>query len=287
MSDLLSLFDELDKVADEPKILKPPFGYPGGKSKSIKHILPNLPYRNTYVEPFGGSAAVILSRHKSNLEVFNDRYAGVVAFYRCIRSKDKTDALIERLEQTLFAREEWVWCYNTWLHCSDDVERAARWYYMHVYSFGQIGRNFGRATKSKGTPAGKIFNRLPEFHDLHLRFRNTQVENLDWYKCLLDYDSPETVFYLDPPYLDSHKGAYKHEMSLPHHEKLLTTIFELDGFVAISSYSNPLYNNQPWDNVISWETNVTLDPMGDIQGNRKEGIVVDRAKATEMLYIKE
>lgn len=272
----------------EEPILRAPFGYPGGKSRSIANIMPLLPYRRIYVEPFGGSGAVILARRPSPVEVFNDRYAGVVAFYRVLRDHAKMRALCDRLQLTVHAREEWLYAKETWENCSDDVERAALWYYMTQYSFASIGRNFGRATTSSSL-AGKIQNKLPLFHAIHNRFKNIQVENQDWRHCIRDYDNEEAVFYLDPPYLAVHEGAYTHTMTHDDHRELLATVFNMKSFVAMSGYSNPLYEEQSWDSRHEWESHVSLTPAGDIKGNCKEHLaaVTKREKATEVLWIKE
>lgn len=285
MSLLDLLMEDLD---DEAPIIRAPFGYPGGKFRSVRQILPHLPYRRIYVEPFGGSAAVILARRPSKVEVFNDRYAGVVAFYRVVRDPVKLRALCSRLELTIHAREEWLYAKETWENCADDVERAALWYYMTVYSFGQLGRNFGRATASS-VIAGKIQNKLKGFQTIHERFRHIQVENQDWRQCLTDYDHEEAVFYLDPPYLAVHEGAYTHTMTHDDHRELLDTVMSMKAFVAMSGYSNPLYEEQDWDNRYEWEAHVSLTPAGDIKGNRKEHLVsvTKREKAAEVLWIKE
>ena len=282
----MSLLDTLFELEEEDKIIRAPFPYPGGKSRSIGNILPRLPYRGIYVEPFGGSAAVLLSRRKSKFEVFNDRYAGVVAFYRVMRSESKMRALCERLELTVHAREEWAWAKETWQNVEDDVERAALWYYLVSYSFASLGRNFGRSTTTSPL-AGKIRRRLEAFPLIHERLCNVQIENQDWRQCLADYDNDDTVFYLDPPYLAVNMGAYKHEMSHDDHRRLLDTVMSLRGFVALSGYSNPLYEAYDWDNRHEWDAYVSMTPSGDIKGNYKEGIETKREKATEVLWIKE
>ena len=290
--DLESIFDDLERMT-EPKskdvIVRAPFNYPGGKSKSIKHILPHLPYRGGYVEPFGGSAAVLLARNTSRLEVFNDRYAGVVAFYRCIRDKNKMEALCTRLDLTIHSREEFVWCKQTWENVEDDVERAARWYYTIQYSFAGLGRNFGRSTSTKSVMSGKLRNRIPEFFSIHERIKRVQIENQDWYDCLKDFDDPDTVFYLDPPYLDASAGIYKHEMTRSDHQSLLDTVFSLDGFVAVSGYSNPLYEEQDWDDRFEWDSFVSIQSIGGGEGNKKSQMthLEKRETAKEILWIKE
>lgn len=289
--DLLSIFDDLERQTSKPSkdtIIRAPFGYPGGKSRSVYQILPKLPYRRCYVEPFGGSAAILLARQPSPLEVYNDRYAGVVAFYRCLRDAKKLEQLIDWLEHTVHSREDFVWCKETWKNVRDDVERAGRWYYMSMYSFGSLGRNWGRTTSGRGSMAGKIRNKLKLFPTIHKRFRNVQVENQDFRAILRDYDSPETVFYLDPPYLDANRGTYKNEMSRADHQELMEIIFKLEGFVALSGYANPFYENHPWSETYSWDSYVSIQSLGG-DGNQKDNLrhVEERGSAEEVLFIKE
>jgi len=293
MTDLFEMFEDLDRQTEpegskDAQIVRAPFGYPGGKTKSIDNILPHLPYKDRYVEPFGGSGAVLLARHKSKLEVLNDKYLGVVAFYRCLRDPKKYDRLVEFLELTIHSREEFVDFKNQWENTYDDVERAAKWYYMLNYSFSSLGRNFGRATSHKGIIAGKIRNKLKLFPAIHDRLMRVQIENQDWYDCVRDYDHKDTVFYLDPPYVDTYDGTFIHEMPRNEHLKLLETVFDCKGFVAVSGYSNPVYENQSWDRRYSWESFVTIESCVH-KGNNKECLEgkSKRQYAEEVLWIKE
>jgi DNA adenine methylase len=289
---LLEHFDDLDRHDDQKTrdvILRAPFGYPGGKSRSVEKLLTLIPYRKAYIEPFGGSAALMLARTPSPLEVFNDRYGGVVAFYRCLRHPKKYSELVRRLQLCVHSREEFVWCRDTWENVEDDVERAARWYYMTIYSFGSLGRNFGRSTRDRGQMAGKHIKAIEKFHDLHVRLSRVQVENQDWLDCIRDYDASGTVFYMDPPYIDVYPGTYKHEMSPEEHTKLLETIFSMRGFVALSAYDNDFYKNRGWDDVITWEVYTSTASQSYASGSKKEHLagLEKRGKAKEALFIKE
>jgi len=286
VADLLNLFNELDETPKKrSEYLKAPFGYIGGKSKSLPKILPHLPYRNAYVEPFGGSGAILLARSPSKLEVFNDRYSGVTDFYRCLKLDWKR--LIERLTPMLHSREEFYWSRETWENCEDRVERAARWYYMQQMSFANKGCVYARGTNPKGkTTFGTRFqNHIKDFHNIHNRIINVQIENLDWSDCIRTFDHHDAVFYLDPPYLIAHGGTYKHDMPLTDHQELISTIKTMKSFVALSGYDNDLYNSVNWDNKIQWEALVSVDPIGaEGHGRSVDGT---RFKTLETLWIKE
>jgi DNA adenine methylase len=270
-------------------VVRAPFGYPGGKSRSVNHILPHLPQRDVYIEPFGGSGAVLLARQPSKLEVLNDRYSGVTSFYRVIRDPRLLDQFCERVELAVHSREEFVWCKETWKNVDDHVERAARWFYMIQYSFSQLGRNFGRSTSAKSIVSGKMRNRIKEFPFIHQRLHRVQVENQDWYDCMIDYDSPGTVFYVDPPYVDASPGIYEHELTPEQHRALIDTIFRMKGFVAVSGYANPLYDSQPWDHRHTWKSFVSMQSLAHTEGNNKAHMagIDKRGHADEMLWIKE
>ncbi len=283
----MGLFDDLDMVSNQKSkdadILRAPFGYPGGKSRSIKNILPHLPYREKYIEPFGGSGAVLLARKPSKLEVFNDRYAGVVAFYQCLRDPILFQKLLDWLDLTVHAREEFIFC-KEW-KVDDPIERAGRWYYMVQSSFGSIGRNWGRQTK-RSSMAGKIRRKLAIFPQIHERFLNVQVENQDWEDCLRDYDSKDAVIYCDPPYVDVYRGTYKNEMTIERHRDFVKRIFTLDAHVVVSGYSNPLYEENDWDNRFEWKAFVSIQSIVPSEGNKKS-THDKRGHATEVLWIKE
>lgn len=293
MADLTNLFNELDRQSYEEEdekshevTIRAPFGYPGGKSKIAAMIINRLPYRNKYIEPFGGSGAILLARKPSCLEVLNDRYAGIVAFYRCLKYPEKYKALIDYLELTVHSREDFVDAKQSWCEEKDDVVRAAKWYYMINYSFGSLGRNFGRSTNARGLMSGKIRNKLKLFPYIHERLKKVQIENQDWATCIKDYDSRDTVFYLDPPYVDVYQGTFVHEISKDQHYKMLDIIFQLKGFVALSGYSNPLYEDQSWDNRFEFPSFVSINSCTAVKNNYRK-CLTKREPVQEVLWIKE
>lgn len=268
-------------------VIRAPFPWHGGKSRHLQKILPHLPERKGYCEPFGGSAAIMLARKPSSLEVYNDRHGGVTCFYKVIRNQSLLRQFMDRMELAVHSREEFNFCKDTWQSVTDDVERAARWYYSQLYSFGAQGRNFGRSVSVDGPIyAGKLRGKIPGFEAIHERFRHVQVENLDWEQCVDDYDDSEMVFYIDPPYIDTYDAYSGFNFNDADHIKLLGKVFHLNGFVAISMYESTLYENFPWDKVIRWEQTVYTESVKASENANKED-KPERDTRTEVLYIKE
>lgn len=58
------------------------------------------------------------------------------------------------------------------------------------------------------------------------------------------YDSPETLFYLDPPHPHETRGKdrYPHEMTCQDHEDLAQAVSEIKGVALVSGYACELYD---------------------------------------------
>ena len=192
--------------------------------------------------------------------------------------------MMDWLNLTVHSREEFMLSRDTWKDVRDPVERAARWYYMHQYSFSKLERNFGRATSSNARIAGLVRDKLKHFPEIHDRYKYVQIENQDWHQLMLDYDSPTMVWYCDPDYPGTDPAIYKHRID---HHHFLKTVFELEGFVAVSGYSHPLYEQQNWDERYEWESFVSIQSLAYTGTKEKREGIEERGKAKEVLWIKE
>lgn len=282
---LMSIFEELDNDGTHEIRLQPPFRYPGSKSRMLDSILPHIPYARGYVEPFGGSGAVLFSRRPSKLEVFNDIDSGIVNFYRCMRDPALFERLCDLLELTIHSREQWVEAKERFDKEDDSVMRAFYWYYKTMYSFGALGRNFGRATAPSAN-IGKIYERIPDFPAIHYRLRNVQIECQDWHKILDDFDNEDTVFYIDPPYVECDTSVYKSILTRQQHADLIDHVFSLRGQAVVSGYANPIYDGQNWDDVITFDAFVAVAPTKNSAANHKDGITGERSSVKERLWIR-
>jgi len=249
-----------------------------------------LPHRKIFVDVFGGSASVLLNRPISKLEVYNDLNSDVVNFYRVLRHNPKE--LIQRLEFTIHSREEWDFCKKTLTMTPDEtlddpIERAARWYYLIQYSFLGGGRHFARIVTVSSAVAGTLNTKLPRFWAIHNRIQRVQFENCHWEEILFDFDSKDTVFYLDPPYYGVDQSAYKCKMrSELEHRQLLKSIYDLKGFVALSGYENNLYAeyNDMWTNIYYFNRKDRASPRGEYSHIR-EGKQGARQVKREVLWV--
>lgn len=194
------MFNEEQNEPELPKV-RPVIGWPGGKTRMLKDILPLIPEHIVYAEVFGGGLAVFLARPPSEVEVINDINGELVSFYRCC--KFHLESLLDELDLVLNSRQE----LRDYLQQPGltDIQRAARWFIRNKISFGGMGRDFA---VSKARPMGSRSQRLLAIRALNRRLDKTAIENVSWEKCLDLYDSPQTFWFLDPPYLDAGGSAY-------------------------------------------------------------------------------
>lgn len=222
------------------------FGWYGGKFSHLDWLLPLLPPATHFCDVFGGSAAVLLNRAPSPVETYNDLHSEVVTFFRVLR--DQKDALTEAIGLTPFSREELALACQRDTDLSD-LERARRFFVCArqvrtgLAQTASAGRWAHCKLTSRAGMAGAVSRWLGSVEDLPLiaqRLLRVQIENAPALETIARYDSPETLFYCDPPYPHDSRGdknAYAHEMSDAEHRALAQTLHGVQGKVAVSGYS--------------------------------------------------
>jgi DNA adenine methylase len=229
------------------KPTRPALRWHGGKWRLAPWIIAQFPPHRIYVEPFGGAMSVLLRKQRSYAEVYNDLDGRVVSFFRVLRDEAKSARLVELLELTPFAREEFD---DTMERHPDDVEDARRFAARSFMGFGSNAHN--RATgfransdRSGTTPAHDWANYPEALRRVIARLRGVVIENKDAKAVMSQHDGTQTLHYVDPPYVFSTRSDltkdYAHEMSDAEHIVLLHFLNSLKGDVVLSGYPSPLY----------------------------------------------
>ncbi len=243
----------LDQVLESNNIKKKKqknliaFGWYGGKYSHLDWLPPLLPQTKHFCEPFGGSAAVLINRIPSPIETYNDLDGEVVNFFQVLR--EKKDELIEKIGLTPFSYEEYVRAIEGKGNPNlADVERARLFYVRARQSRTGLAQSATQGRwahcrlTSRAEMAGAVSRWLGAIEDLSLiaqRMLRVQIENRPAIDVVKRYDSPQTLFYCDPPYPHECRGdsnAYGFEMADSDHNELSKALHSVKGKVAISSY---------------------------------------------------
>ena len=250
-------------------------------------IISHFPRHTVYVEPFCGAANVLLRKRPSRVEVLNDLYGRVVSCFRVLRDPEQAKRLQELLRLTPCSEEEYLSCREA---SNDPVEDARRLIVLGHQGHGSTGASGGKLTgwrrgvrphgPTSAREWGSLWEHVLEWAD---RLRGVYLENDDAIKVIERWDGPETLFYVDPPYMQSTRtsgpNGYAYEMTDEQHLKLIDCLRQVSGAVVLSGYRNSLYD----DNLCDWHTvsrNVVVD-----RGAQRTEVLWLNAKAVAKRYL--
>jgi DNA adenine methylase len=234
------------------------FGWYGGKFSHLDWLLPLLPAAHHYCEPFAGSGAVLLNRAPAAVETYNDIDGEVVNFFRVLR--DDTEILARQIALTPFSREEFYYAVSESGRTLTDLERARQFFVRArqartgLAQTATLGRWANCKNTSRSGMSGVIsrwLGGIEGLDDIGARLLRVQIENRPAIDLMRLYDSPNTLFYCDPPYIHSTRGdtkAYGFEMDEEQHHDLAAALNRLQGKAAISGYRCALMDRlyQDW-----------------------------------------
>ena len=239
----------------------------GGKHYLTKLLLQLIPPHEVYCEPFAGGAALFWAKDPSPLEILNDIDFRIVAFYRCLRDERLWQRLQELCELTPYSRAEFYSVREKLKRhlgnprsldeFNDDelLELAWAFYVFNRQSFSAAIANpawsFPKA--NKGVTLRAFRNTIAEFERFHLRLRNVVIECDDAINVIKRYDTPNTFFFVDPPYLPETLNTpknYLFQMTSDQHRELLEALRQAKGKVLITHPKCPLYDEMLSDWVV-------------------------------------
>jgi DNA adenine methylase len=186
--------------------LKSPIKWVGGKSKLVDKLMPLFPEHKGYVEVFGGSAIMLLSKKPSKWEILNDFDSNLMNFWSVVQNAH--EQFIKSFEWELVSRERFDYYKAKYKNndFDDAIERAKAFYYMVKAGFGADMKNpiFGAAKDKSRLRLNDIEEDIKEAHE---RLKTVTVENKSFEDIFKIYDDKDTFFYLDSPYRNTKQYA--------------------------------------------------------------------------------
>lgn len=227
------------------------FGWYGGKFSHLDFLIPLIPDNAThFCDVFGGSAAVLLNLKPYPVETYNDLDSELVNFFQTLRNQGSK--LIKAIGLTPFSREELVRACTPEKNLTR-LERARRFYIRArqtrtgLAQTSSEGRWAHCVLTSRAGMAGAVSRWLGSIEglpEITQRLQRVQIENAPALEVIQRYDTPETVFYLDPPYVHAARGdaaAYGFEMTDQDHIELASVLNRIRGRAVLSGYRSDLY----------------------------------------------
>jgi len=250
--------------------------YIGGKSRiAPKLIIPNIPTDiEEFVEVFGGMFWTFFSmdlKQFPNLKkvVYNDFNPLNYNLFKCIQNPTELLGAINSIDCQKFGveitpplyKEQFI-RFQAEIFAENfsvepgDYDVAAK----YVYILTQVFSGSKPETSSFIDLKGKYKSKYLTFRDKLLKpdwiehfLKITHVENMDFADVIEKYDSPNTYFYVDPPYWKTENYYSNHDFDRQDHERLSKSLISMEGKFSLSYYDFPLLSEWFPKDAYTWK----------------------------------
>lgn len=207
-----------------------------------------------YVEVFGGGGSVLLNKERSVREVLNDANGNLINLYRVVR--EHPDELKDRLLYVMHNREDFKIAQRRLEEAtgrcfpvlpqqdgnssdsqgklaekkpevSSPVLRAADFYQVVRQSYAGNGKQFSAVARS-------MWAGFPTIDRVAGRLQGVTLEIEDFETIFQRYDSPNTHFYLDPPYFFTEDYYPGNIFQRKDHARLAAILLNAEGLWLLS-----------------------------------------------------
>lgn len=211
--------------------IRPPFKITGGKFYLCPWVIEAFPanYRElTYVEPYAGSASVLINKDPSPMEVLNDLDDKTIQIFRALR--DEPHEFIQRLSNLKYS--------------ADTLKKALRRTAYEDYLDQAVNEFVIRRMSRKGVFAGDRkadlnawISTLELLPKTATRLKPIHIFNKKAVDIVKTFNSANALVYCDPPPV-----GLSPEMDNDGHIELSKALHAFWGKVVITGVPSPLYN---------------------------------------------
>lgn len=271
--------------------MKPLISYYGGKQRIASKILKYFPPHSVYVEPFAGGAALLFAKpvlpvgdNNHYIECLNDTSDLLINLYR-VAVKYPVD-LNREIQATLYSQSDYRRAIAICKNPDGYTELQKAWaYYLSINtSFAhKLSAGWGTAaTRSHSYPFLRNKINLPDTLE---RLKNVHVSCEDVIRCISRWDSPQTLFYCDPPYPNTCQGHYD-GYTLDDWQNLCSTLDNIQGSYVLSNYPQPI-EPQSAQQRVEIQAVMSASGVDRVGVDRSKGCTTrtEEIKRTEVLWI--
>jgi len=228
-------------------LIKSPVSRIGGKAMLTGWLSQHMPGHVCYAEIFAGAGHMLFSKRPALVEVLNDADSSLINFFEVLKADTKREKLVQTLEYMPYSRALWQDIRYRWKagdYPQDEIKKAAEWFYLNRSTFGgdMLSGGFALPSTTGRNPAQSFCTAIDSFEHVASRLRGVTIECLDYADCIERYDSEDTLFLCDPPYISA-EGYYGDTFTENSHLRLAELLHCVKGKVMLSHYQNSLYDD--------------------------------------------
>jgi DNA adenine methylase len=213
------------------KKFRSPLKTHGGKHYLAPELIPLFPSTKVIVDVFGGGANIIGNVDPVYDRVYNELNPLTYKFWHDLKFGTlKTD--YEYCEAVFLAHRDTSALVRT---------RMSR---------GGLGKAFAKSERLRGGEPGDLHawrTAITSIPTIRTLFQSITLLNEDAFTLIPKINDPDTLLYLDPPYLPSSRvspQAYDYELTTEQHDNLLSLAIASKCRIAISGYHSNLYDSR-------------------------------------------
>ena len=214
-----------------------------------------MPPHLHYCEPYAGGLSVLLAKDpEGHSEAVNDLDGDLMNFWRVLKSGEAFDMFVRDCEATPFSEESWRdpggYCLGK--DTDDCVACAVAFFVKCRQSLAGRGKMFSplsttRTRRGMNEQCSAWLSAVEGLPTVHARLKRVAITCRSAIDVIRQQDGPNTLFYLDPPYMHETRAktsteVYGFEMTAEDHETLLETLEGISGKFILSGYMSRLYN---------------------------------------------
>lgn len=205
---------------ESKKSLPPPFCRQGNKYPIRNVIIPLIPPHKRYVELFAGSGAIFYSKEKAEQNILNDLDKKTISNFRLLQNAPLDPAKYAHAPKNLTAIKHF---YD---HHGDSI--ADRLILEKIRTCNGYSGKPVTSSKQIYQERGidRVLKLLGEYKE---KLKGVKYENKDYEAVVKKYDSPDTFFFIDPPYENTSKDFGYAQSSEFDFERLKEVLSKIKG----------------------------------------------------------
>lgn len=223
-------------MSDNTKYLRPVIGRQGNKYSLLKQIETVTPEHTKFVEPFAGSGVVWLNKEPADVNILNDLDKSIKTRFSLIKNAP-TD--ITKYKHFDTDEQAQVFYNKTPTTAADKL--------LHFRTQQMGGFNNIPLVNDKVVRKVNISNGIIQsIIQTKQLLKHTKILNQDYVSVIKKYDSPNTFFFVDPPYKgSSSKGfGYAEADGKFDYDRLFNTLDNIKGMFLLTINDLPEFRKQ-------------------------------------------
>jgi DNA adenine methylase len=228
-------------MSDNTKYLRPVIGRQGNKFSLLKQIESVTPEHTKFVEPFAGSGVVWLNKEPVDVNILNDLDKSIKTRFSLIK---KAPSDITQYKHFKNEQEAQLFYNKT---PTNNADKLSHFKITQSGGFGAQPLSTNKKIYSSGT-----YN-IPQNNSMQQSIittkellKHTKILNQDYVSVIKKYDSPNTFFFIDPPYKGSSDKAfgYAEADGTFDYERLYNTLDNIKGMFLLTINDLPEFRTQ-------------------------------------------